>query len=380
MYAGKIVTPYFTKERVSILVKDGIITDIVDGYITGSSILDYREHIVIPGILDTHIHGISGYDVNNARIEDILGMARQLVKHGVTGFLPSTVTAPHEVLLKISDIIPKAINEWNSVKEPPGARILGLHLEGPYINPEKRGAQNPKYIRAPEIREIMQYYNVSKRYLKMITLAPEITNGLDIISMLVRLGITVSLGHSNADYETARKAIEKGASRATHLFNAMRKIHHRDPGLIIALLENENVYVELITDFIHLHPAIIRFVTSHVGTKRIILISDSISATDLPDGEYSLGGLEVSVREGIAKLRDGTLAGSTLTLDRALKNMYSLGYSLNDIVRMLSLNPALSLGIRDLGDIRPGYKADFTVIDSELNVKATIVNGIEVFS
>jgi len=282
--------------------------------------------------------------------------------------------------LSICSIIPEAINEWNSLREPPGARILGLHLEGPYINPEKRGAQNPKYIRAPKIKEIMQYYNASKQYLKMITLAPEITSALDIISILVRLGITVSLGHSNADYEVAKKAIEKGASRATHLFNAMRKIHHRDPGLIIALLENESVYIELITDFIHLHPSIIKFVINHVGTRRIVLISDSISATDLPDGEYSLGGLKVSVKEGIARLRDGTLAGSTLTLDKALKNMYSLGYSLNDITRMLSLNPALSLKIHDLGDIRPGYKADFIVLDNELNVKATIIKGVEVFS
>ena len=378
--AGKIVTPFYSREKVSIKVRNGIIIDVSDGYVSSGNVLDYRDYIVLPGLLDTHIHGIKGYDVNNGKIDDILGMSKTLVEYGVTGFLPSTVTASHEELVNICRCIKEAYEEWNLNPTPIGARILGLHLEGPYINPEKRGAQNPKFIRKPNIKEIKEYYHASNGLLKMITLAPEIEGCLEIISELTRLGITVSLGHSNASYDITVKAIVRGASRATHLFNAMRGIHHRDPGLIIALLEHPNVYIELIADLIHLHPSILRFVVRHVGSSRVILISDSISATGLSDGVYNLGELEVHVKGGIARLSDGRLAGSTLTLNKALINMVNLGFNLIDVVKMTSFNPARNLGIKGLGDIRPGFYGDFAVLDAEFRVKATIINGAEVYS
>ncbi len=378
--AGKLVTPTMVLEKASLKVRNGLIVDVVEGYVKASNVLDYRDYTVVPGILDTHIHGLKGYDVNDGKPESILGMAKHLVEYGVTGFQPSSVTASHEKLLEICKAVREAYSEWKNNSEPPGARILGLHLEGPYINPDKRGAQNPEYIRYPSRREIEEYIEASKNLLRMITLAPEIDGGLDIIPYLVDKGIVVSIGHSNADYDTALKAIARGASRATHLFNAMRKIHHRDPGLIVALMENPQVYLELIVDLVHLHPAIVRFTVNHVGVGRIVLVSDAISATGLKDGVYSLGGLEVRVEKGIARLGDGTLAGSTLTLDKALRNMVRLGYSLQETTWMLSLNPARSLGIKRMGDLKPGYYADLVVLDDKLEVRATVIGGIEVYS
>ncbi len=378
--AGKLVTPTMVLRGASLKVRNGLIVDVIEGYVEASNVLDYRDYTIIPGILDTHIHGLKGYDVNDGKSESILGMAKHLVEYGVTGFQPSSVTASHEKLLEICRAIREAHSEWINSDEPPGARILGLHLEGPYISPDKRGAQNPEYIRYPSRSEIEEYIKASENMLRMITIAPEINGGLDIIPYLVGKGIVVSIGHSNADYDTALKAIARGASRATHLFNAMRKIHHRDPGLVVALMENPQVYLELIVDLVHLHPAIVRFTVSHAGVKRIILVSDAISATGLKDGVYSLGGLEVRVEKGIARLRDGTLAGSTLTLDKALRNMVKLGYNLQEVTWMLSFNPAQNLGIERLGDLKPGYYADLVVLDDKLEVKATVIGGVEVYS
>ncbi len=377
---GKLVTPTIVLERVSLRVRNGVVVDIVEGYVGFGNVLNYRDYIVMPGFLDTHIHGLKGYDVNDGKSESILGMSKHLVEYGVTGFQPSSVTAPHEKLVEICRAVKEAYEAWRDRDEPHGARILGLHLEGPYINPEKRGAQNPEYIRCPRREEVDEYIEASNGLLRMMTLAPEVEGGLEIIPYLVERGIVVSIGHSNADYDTAMKAVARGATRATHLFNAMKGVHHRDPGLVIALMESPGVYLELIVDFIHLHPAIVRFIVNHVGVERIVLATDAISATGLSDGIYTLGGLEVRVEKGIAKLRDGTLAGSTLTMDRALRNMVKLGYGLREIAWMTSLNPARSLGIRGLGDLKPGYYADLVVLDEDLRVRATVVDGVEVFS
>ena len=379
IYAGRVVTPFTTLRNALIEVRDGIVADVCEGCGSAGSGINYRDYIVIPGILDTHIHGIKGFDVNSGRASDILGMSRSLVEHGVTGFVPSTVTAPHDELVKVCRAVSEAFKEW-STGAPQGARVLGLHLEGPYINPEKKGAQNPEFTREASFREVLEYFKASNGLLRMITLAPEVKGALEIVGRVSALGVVVSLGHSNADYETAVKAVRRGATRATHLFNAMRAVHHRDPGLVVALLEEQAVYIELIADFIHLHPAVVRFAIRHVGVDRVVLVSDSISATGLPDGTYSLGGLKVYVSSGVARLANGSLAGSTLTLDRALANVAKLGFNLNDVVKMLSLNPARSLGLAKLGDVRPGYYGDFTVLNDDLRVKAAIVGGVEVYS
>ncbi len=247
------------------------------------------------------------------------------------------------------------------------------------MSQEKAGAQNPEHIRNPSIDEVREYYEASRRLLRMMTLAPELPGALELIRWLRMHGVTVSLGHTNADYETARLAIANGARRATHLYNAMRAVHHREPGVVGAVLEDPRVYLELIVDLVHVHPAVVRETVRRAGPHRVVLITDAIEAAGLPDGEYSLGGLKVIVKNGIARLETGALAGSTLTLDRAVANMTRLGISLEEAVAMASFNPARSLGLEGLGDIAPGYHADFTVLTRELKVKATVIAGIEVY-
>ncbi len=379
IYVGKLLTPFLVLERVSIRVKGGVIVSIEDGYVASSSVLDYRDYIAIPGLVDTHIHGIAGYDTNSGKTSDILGMSRALVRYGVTSFIPTSVTAPHDKLLEIAQAVANAQEVWMENKPKEGARILGLHLEGPYISMEKRGAQNPQYIRSASIDEVLEYWRASRGMLRILTLAPEVDGALELIPLLRTLGVSVSIGHTNADYETAKRAIARGANRATHIFNAMRGIHHREPGPIIALLEAPSVYVELIADFVHLHPATVKFVIDHVGYRRCVLITDAISATGLPDGRYSLGGLEVIVKDGIARLTNGALAGSTLTLDRAVRNIASLGYDLRHAVAMASHVPIRSIEYPMLGKVEPGYIADITILDNELRVVATIIEGEEVY-
>lgn len=383
--AGKLVTPHRVLGKSYLRVKDGVIVEVSEGTparIPSSNELNYGDLIVAPGFIDTHIHGYGGVDSNTNEAEHFLRMSEGLVKHGVTAFLPSTVTAPHEELLNACRAVKDAVSKWKEARasgEVPGARILGIHLEGPYVNPVKKGAQNPAYIREASTKEILDYLRVAGDLLKMVTLAPEVRGALDAISLLVSRGVVVSVGHTNATYEEALKAFAAGASRATHLFNAMRPIHHRDPGVIVAALESSDVFIELIVDFIHLHPATVRFAINHAGTWRAVLVSDAISAAGLPDGEYSLGGLKVIVKGGVARLENGALAGSTLTLDRAVRNVASLGYTLPEIARMASMNPARNLRLAGLGDVRPGYRADLVVLDDDLRVLATIVDGEVVY-
>ncbi len=379
--AGKLVTPYRVLGKSYLRVKDGVIVEVGEGSPTevpSSNVLNYGDLIVAPGFIDTHIHGYGGVDSNTSEAEHFLRMSKGLVKHGVTAFLPSTVTAPHEELLSACRAVRDAVSEWEEGRargEVPGARILGIHLEGPYVNPAKKGAQNPAYIREASTKEILDYLDAAGDLLKMVTLAPEVRGALEAISLLVSRGVVVSVGHTNATYEEALKAFAVGASRATHLFNAMRPIHHRDPGVVVAALESTDVFIELIVDLIHLHPATVRFAINHAGTWRTVLISDAISAAGLPDGEYSLGGLKVIVKAGVARLESGALAGSTLTLDRAVRNVTSLGYTLPEVSRMASLNPARNLRLVGLGDVRPGYRADLVVLDDNLRVVTTIVDG-----
>ena len=378
---GNLITPHGVLGKSYLGIKGGVVVEVGEGRPTklpSSNVLNYRDFTVMPGFIDTHIHGYGGVDSNTGDAGHFLRTSKGLVKHGVTAFLPSTVTAPHEELLSACRAVRDAVSVWEegrARREVPGARILGIHLEGPYVNPAKKGAQNPAYIREASTKEILNYLDVAGNLLKMVTLAPEVRGALEATSLLVSRGVVVSVGHTNATYEEALKAFAAGASRATHLFNAMRPIHHRDPGVVIAALESTDVFIELIADFIHLHPATVKFAINHAGTWRTVLISDAISAAGLPDGEYSLGGLKVIVKGGVARLESGALAGSTLTLDKAVRNVTSLGYTLPEVTRMASFNPARNLRLAGLGDVRPGYRADLVVLDDDLRVVATIVDG-----
>ncbi len=382
---AEIYTPYEHIRRGFILVEEGVIKAIgkesYSGSRNGLEEIDLDGRIIGPGLIDTHIHGLYGYDTMDARQESFIEMSRILPRYGVTSFIPSTVTSPHEILLNVSKAFKTAYDAWNPSM---GARLLGLHLEGPYINVEKAGAQNKEFIRKPSIEEFMQYYEESGRLIREITVAPEIEGALEFIRHVSSLGVVVQIGHTNATYEEALNGVLAGARKATHLFNGMRGIHHREPGVVVALMSSKSVFLELITDFIHVRPEMIRFVIDYAGVDRITMITDAISATGLQDGEYELGGLKIIVRNGVSRLANtGGLAGSTLTMDRGFRNVVSLGYSVGEAFAMASTNPARAVHAdKDpgIGMLKPGFKADMVVLNDRLEVVATIIKGHIVYS
>ncbi|ABN70610.1 N-acetylglucosamine 6-phosphate deacetylase [Staphylothermus marinus F1] len=376
---ARIITPFEEIYPGTVEVENGIIKKVYYGKRCGGENLEGK--ILTPGFIDIHTHGIRGHDITQSSlggsvekvVETLVEMSKAYAVHGVTRFLPTTMTAPHEALLIATKGVAETMDYQRDRIE--GALIEGLHMEGPYISREKAGAQNPKYIRSPSISELKEYWETSRGKLRTITLAPEVKGALELIEYARSLGINVSIGHTNATYEEAKAAIYVGANRATHLYNGMRQIHHREPGVVVALLESPQVYLELICDFIHVSPVMIKFTIRYAGIERIVTVTDSIIATDLPDGTYSLGGLEIIVEEGVSRLRNGALAGSTLTMDKALRNLVKLGIPLKDAVRTLTYNPASAVGIRDAGAIIPGYTADLVVLNNNLRVESVYVRG-----
>ncbi|MCD6301194.1 MAG: N-acetylglucosamine-6-phosphate deacetylase [Staphylothermus sp.] len=381
---AKIYTPYEVIDRGYILIEKGIIKSIgKEPYpynVKDLEVIDLEGNICGPGFIDTHIHGILGYDTMDGRKESFIEMSKILVKHGVTAFIPSTVTSSHEKLVKVSKAIKDSVSEW---KPKIGSRILGLHLEGPYINPAKAGAQNKQYIREPSIDEFNEYYDVSNKLIREITIAPEIKDSIEFIEYVVQKNVIVQIGHTNATYDEAIRGIIAGATKATHLYNGMRNIHHREPGVVVALLNSPNVFLEIITDFIHVSPQMIKFTIDYAGIHRIVLITDAISATGLPNGIYELGGLKIEVVDGVSRLVEtGGFAGSTLTMDKAFRNILSLGYSIKDAFIMASTNPARSIHadkLERIGILKPGYRADIIVLDKNYDVIMTLIDGHAVY-
>jgi len=372
---AKLYTPFNIIEPATVVIENGRIKRVLEG--KSEEGINLEGKILVPGFVDTHIHGCCGYDTNDGTVESFLRMGESLVKYGVTSFIPTTVTASHEELLKASIAVAEAMNVQK--RELRGARILGLHLEGPYINVEAKGAQNPAFIRKPDFNEFLEYWMASKGNIREITLAPEIEGALEFIGKVSELGVVVQIGHTRATYEETKRGIIAGAKKATHLFNAMRGFHHREPGTVGACLESDDVYLELICDLIHVSAVAIKLVYKVAGPERIVLITDAISAAGLPDGKYELGGLRVVVKEGICRLEDGTLAGSTLTMDRAVKNLVKIGIPLRDVLIMATATPARALGRADIGVIKPGSNADLVVLNEKLEVEKTYIGGHPVF-
>jgi N-acetylglucosamine-6-phosphate deacetylase len=372
---GKIVSSTRIIDNGYILIKNGSIAEIGREPFTGfaEETIDAEELIVLPGFIDTHTHGIQGLDFTSNRDPySILEMARHYARHGVTGFVATTVTAPLEVLEEACKAVGEAMEMWRGG----GSRILGMHLEGPYINPSAAGAQNKIYIRTPNVDEFKRLAESCRGVVKQVTLAPELPGAATIIAYARSAGITVSAGHTNASYDDGLRAVELGVTKASHLFNGMTRFHHREPGIALALMQSQNVYLEIIADFVHLHPAVVKMVIDYASPRRVVLITDSIAATDMPDGVYELGGLKIVVEKGVCRLADSSgLAGSTLTMDRAVKNVLKLGYSLIDAVVMASLAPAKSIGLDRFGDIEVGHYADLVLLDKNASVVKTIVSG-----
>lgn len=336
---------------------------------------------LVPGFVDLHVHGGGGADVMDAAEDEgaIGQIARFHAAHGTTSWLATTMTAPRRELARAVEGAARAMERGAA---DGGAEMLGLHLEGPFLNPRRCGAQNPAAIRPFDRVEMEELLERGRGAVRLVTLAPECGDALRGIGALRGRGVTVSIGHSEADAATVRRAIEAGASHVTHLFNAMNPLHHREPGIVGTALIRDELTVELICDGFHVHPDVVRLVFSVKRRDRIALVTDAIAAAGMPDGDgYWLGGLPVIVKEGKAVLRDGgNLAGSCLTMDEALKRTIAFtGLTLAEVLPALTLNPARQIGADDRkGSIEVGKDADLVVLGPDLSVVRTFVGGVPV--
>lgn len=372
---GKIVT----QDKIIVgksIVFDKKIVDIIDDELMVNyeyeEKIDAKGNYVFPGFIDIHIHGVGGYDVMDGTITALEEISKIVASKGVTGFLPTTMTMDKATILQVFDTVRKAME-----KGMPGGEILGIHMEGPFISKEKMGAQNPAYITKPEYKLVEDYLDI----IRIITLAPEEDDNFSFIKKLkTDSDIVLSIGHSNATYEETMESIEKGITHATHTYNAMTPLNHRAPGVVGAIM-NSDITCELIADGIHVHPGAYNLLIKTKGYEKVILITDSMRAGCINDGIYELGGQKVIVKNGSARLKDGTLAGSVLTMNTALKNIIeTTDLNFSQGANMLSLNPAQLLGLEDRkGSISIGKDADLVVIDDEFQVKKTIIGGKIIF-
>ncbi|QZA33683.1 N-acetylglucosamine-6-phosphate deacetylase [Hydrogenibacillus sp. N12] len=359
--------------------------------------------VAIPGMIDLHVHGADGADVMDGTPEALRTIARALLREGTTAFCATTMSASEERLVralrnvaasfdaasalaasafssqggaKADGRTPEAIEQAGDRAGEAGAALLGVHLEGPFLHPDRAGAQPVEALRAPSLAAFRRLNEAAGGRIRLITLAPELPGALELIPELVRAGVVVSVGHTDADYETVVAAADRGARHVTHVFNAMRPLHHRAPGALGAALVDERLTVELIADGVHVHPALFRLVFRAKGTERVVLITDGIRAKGRPDGVYELGGREVTVRCGRATLADGTLAGSVLRMNEALKHLVDAGIPLTEAVRAATLNPARALGLDgERGALLPGRLADVVLLDGSFAVRMVWVRG-----
>ncbi|WP_291569217.1 N-acetylglucosamine-6-phosphate deacetylase [Clostridium sp. UBA4548] len=333
-------------------------------------IIDAKGQYVGPGLIDIHIHGSGGRDTMDGEIEALKVISKTIAKNGITGFLPTTMTMDKEHIYKAFEVIRTAMNS-----EMDGATVLGCHVEGPFINKKYKGAQNPNHIMRPDFNFIKDYLDI----IKIITLAPEKDENHNFLNKVSKYKeIVLSIGHTNATYEEAMKSIESGIGHATHLFNAMTPLNHREPGVVGAVL-GSNITCEIIADTIHVHPGVFPMLKAVKGTDKLVLITDSMRAGCMKEGIYDLGGQEVTVKDNSARLKDGTLAGSVLTLNKAVKNFYEhSNIELYEAVNMASLNPAKVIGIhKDKGSLTIGKHSDIIIFDNAFEVSKTIINGRE---
>jgi len=346
-----------------VCVKNGVFSDSCEG-----EEIDCEGLMMLPGLVDVHTHGAIGYEANDGSFEALEALSRFEGEHGVTAFLPTTATQSLEELLSSARAIAEAKNSVS------GAKIGGIHMEGPYFSMKYKGAQNPEHIRIPKADEFFEINKAAGGLVKLISIAPE-NEGAEEFVKAVKDKVKIAAGHTDADYEIMVNAIEWGVTQLTHSFNAMRGLHHRNPGAIGAAIDG-NVFCELISDGMHVHPAMVRLFYKAVGAERLVLISDSVRSAYLPDGEYDSFGLKVFVKNGKATLEDGTIAGSSSTLFDCLKRAVEFGIPLEDAVRAATYNPAKAVGIEnEYGVIKKGRAADFILVDNALNLKAVYING-----
>jgi N-acetylglucosamine-6-phosphate deacetylase len=369
---GTIITPEELIPRGVVAYEGGYITYV--GPPPGpevEEVLDLGDGYIAPGLIDLHLHGGGGYDVLRGDSATLDALSRWLAEGGVTAFLPTAATTSRERLQSVAEAVREAAEGGAA-----GAEVLGLYMEGPYINPERRGAQNPEYIRPPSLEEIDEIMEASGGLLRVVALAPELKGALELVEHLAHLGVVPSAAHTDAAYEEAIRAVEHGLRHFTHLYNAMRGFHHREPGVVGAALTSEAT-AELIADGVHLHPTAIRLALAMKGAERMALISDAAPPAGLPDGEYSFGEIEIVVEDGICRLPSGELAGGSIRLCDAVGYLVKeLHIQLREAIQMASRTPAEVLGLgHRKGALKRGFDADIVALDRRLRPLMTIVGG-----
>ena len=378
---GTIVTPFQLLEDRIIIIEKGKIIAITDkkkdlAILKNVEMIEAQNKFIVPGYIDIHVHGGGGSDVMDGEYEAIKQVATTHSRFGTTAFLPTTMTMTKDKIIKSLKSIYEA-----RLKGTGTAEILGIHLEGPYINPEKKGAQKEEDIKKVSVEELLEFNQASGNLIRLVTIAPEMPGAIDFIRWLHQQGIIVSVGHSNATYKQVQEGIQAGLSHVTHIFNAMRGLHHREPGVVGAALSSPKLIVEMIADGVHLHPMVLKMLTQIKESEKLVLITDAMRAAGFKEGTYDLGGQEVMVTQGQAKLKNGTLAGSVLTMDKAVKNLVTkVGISLLNAVQMASYNPAKCLGIDDRKGSLELYKdADIVILNKNLETELTMVAGKVVY-
>jgi N-acetylglucosamine-6-phosphate deacetylase len=382
LLARQLFTPLKAIDDAALLIEDGIISAVgarAEVHIPSNArVLDFGDAVLAPGLIDVHIHGGAGHDVMEGSDESLAAVERLMTKHGVTSYCPTTVTAPIDATLRSLDALSNAVGRASRDNgDGTRARPLGIHFEGPFLSHAKRGVHPPALLQ-PASRELFErMWQAAGGRVSVMTIAPEIEGAIDLIAEVRRRGVCVSLGHSDAELPQARAGIKAGARHATHTFNAMRPLDHRHPGLLGAVLTDRTVTADIIVDGIHVDPVMVDLFLRAKGFEGAVLITDAISATGMPDGTYMLGGFPVQVHDGRCEF-DGRLAGSVLTLDRAVRNtMQFTGTSLQNAIRMATLNPAGVLGIaQHKGNLSVGADADIAVFTPAGEVVRTIVGGV----
>jgi N-acetylglucosamine-6-phosphate deacetylase len=383
--AAGLCTPLQYIRGPVLLIDNGIITAMgPSDAVTvppSTQVSSFAEEILVPGFIDMHIHGAAGHDVMEATPEALNAIERFLAAHGVTSYCPTTITAPVDLTLSALDQLADWIERRANDREVQ-ARPLGIHMEGPFLSHERRGVQPEEYLLDASVGLFRRFWDAARGHILVMTIAPEIPGALDVIREAAPLGVSVSLGHSDATSEITNAGIVAGARHATHTFNGMRPLNHRDPGILGTVLTSDALTAEIIADGVHVIPSIVSLFVRAKGIERTVLVTDAIAATGMPDGWYKLGTLEVQVQRNVCLSADGHLAGSVLTLDRAIRNVMEFtGCALENAVRFATVNPAEALGCdAQKGCLRVGAEADLAVITAEGDVIHTMLYGQDCLS
>jgi N-acetylglucosamine-6-phosphate deacetylase len=374
--AKALFTPLKRIERPLLLIDGGSITDIRSqgeaDLPANAKRIDFKDCVLAPGLIDIHIHGSAGHDVMQADEQGRRRMEEFLASRGVTSYFPSTVAAPLDATLRSLEWLAKAIESSHSAGR---AQPLGIHLEGPFLSHIRRGVHLPENLLKPTVETFDKFWQAAGGHVRVLTIAPELDGAREVIAEANKRGVCVSIGHSDADLAASRAGILAGARHATHTFNAMRPLDHRAPGILGEVLSNSNLSADIIADGVHVHPSVVRIFLEAKGEERAVLITDAISAAGMPEGHYQLGGMDVEVKDGRVT-RDGSLAGSVLTLDRAVRNVMEFGgWNLQQAVRLATKNPAAAVAAKRKGILEPGADADLVVLTEGGDVRASVVRG-----